>query len=351
MNPRVRKAALAAAFLGTVGLVIAEYRNEQAVSQGRNPASPGAPGPQVKGGEAARAPGAQSQVLALPERPEFGESRGELFSPHSWEPPAPKVAPAPPPAPVAPPMPYRFAGKFVRGDEYSVMLSKGDLVFPIKQGETIDGAYRVESVGEDTVTLLYLPLRQKSTIQFASELPGAPRSAGVQPALPPQQAAAPARAVPPTAPAAAAPAEPANKPAADGGTARLHWEGPQRVRLGARFDVMLKLTSGQPLAASPMQLRFDPQYLELIGMKAGKYFGGDERNFSYRSSPDGSIYVGASNQNPAPAADAELLILTFKPVKPATAAELTMASLNLHGPAGRPIAFSQPESFRTAIAP
>ena len=335
---------LAAAFLGTLGLVIADYRSDSSPSRGGNPSKPGV---QAKSGDALRlASSTQLQPLALPERPELAEPRGELFSPHSWQPPAPKVAPAPPPAPVAPPMPYRFAGKIVQGGEQSVMLSKGDLVFPVKEGETIDGAYRVESVAEDRITLVYLPLRQKATIPVASELPFAPGKAEAQ-AKPPssQQAAAqvsrsagPRSAAPRSAGPRRASDSPGSAPRGEGGLARLHWRGPQKVRLGARFDVLLKLTSGQPLLASPMQLRFDPAYLELIGMKPGKYFGNDDRNFSYRASPDGSIYVGASNQNPVAAADAELLILTFKPLRTATAAELSMASLNLHGPAGRPIA-------------
>ena len=348
---------LAAAFLGTLGLVIADYRSDSSPSQNGNPSKSG---PQTKSGETLRlASSTQLQLLALPERSELGEPRGELFSPHSWQPPPPKVAPAPPPAPVAPPMPYRFAGKIVQGGEQSVMLSKGDLVFPVKEGETIDGAYRVESVAEDRITLVYLPLRQKTTIPVASELPFAAGKAEVQ-AKPPssQQAAAQVPAAPvlaaplPAAPVPAAPAtSPGSAPAGEGGLARLHWEGPQKVRLGARFDVLLKLTSGQPLLASPMQLRFDPAYLEFIGMKPGKYFGNDDRNFSYRASPDGSIYVGASNQNPVAAADAELLILTFKPLRTATAAELSMASLNLHGPAGRAIAFDPLSTFKTAITP
>jgi len=128
-------------------------------------------------------------------------------------------------------------------------------------------------------------------------------------------------------------------------------EGPQRVKLGSRFDVALKVTSGQPVHASPMQLRFDPAYLEFVAAKPGKFFGGGNRNFSYRASPDGSIFVGASSQNPAPAADAELLILTFRSVKAAPAAELSVSSLNLQGPAGRPIAFDPLVVFKTAISP
>src|SRR6185436_17151793 len=142
----------------------------------------------------------------------------------------------------------------------------GDLVFPVKEGETIDGAYRVESVGEDRITLVYLPLRQKATIPIASELPVTPGKTGAQPTPPARQAAAPVPAQVPSVPPAASGGGTA---AGEAAPARLQWAGPQKVRLGARFDVQLKVTSGQPLLSSPMQLRFDPAYLELVGMKPG----------------------------------------------------------------------------------
>jgi len=79
--------------------------------------------------------------------------------------------------------------------------------------------------------------------------------------------------------------------------------------------------------------------------------GGSERNFSYRVDPDGSIFVGTSNQNPVPVSDADLLVLVFKTVKAAPAAQLSVSSLSLQGASGRPIAVSQLEAFRTAIHP
>jgi len=39
---------------------------------------------------------------------------------------------------------------------------------------------------------------------------------------------------------------------------------------------------------------------------------------------DGSIFVGATSQNPTPATNAEFLVLTFKPLKTAPAAELSI---------------------------
>jgi len=70
-------------------------------------------------------------------------------------------------------MPYRYAGKLVQAGQQSVLLAKGDRVFPINEGETLDGAYRVESIGETQVTLVYLPLAHEERIPVSSSL--APR--------------------------------------------------------------------------------------------------------------------------------------------------------------------------------
>jgi len=68
-------------------------------------------------------------------------------------------------------MPYRYAGKVVQGGRQSVLLAKGDMLFPISEGETLDGAYRVESIAEAQVTLTYLPLALEERIARDSSLP------------------------------------------------------------------------------------------------------------------------------------------------------------------------------------
>ncbi len=113
-----------------------------------------------------------SATLLLPERPALGEAAGDLFGSQSWQPPAPKITAAPS-APSAPPMPYRFAGKLVQDGKLQVFLSKGDIPIPIKQGEILDGAYRVESIGEKNITLVYLPLGHKASIPLNSSRPTA----------------------------------------------------------------------------------------------------------------------------------------------------------------------------------
>jgi hypothetical protein len=47
----------------------------------------------------------------------------------------------------------------------------------------------------------------------------------------------------------------------------------------------------------------------------------------------------------------ELFVLTFRPIKTAASAELSIASLNLQGTAGRTIAFDPLAAFKTVIIP
>lgn len=364
MNARTRKFVLFAILAGTLGLVALDFvRDERSTRPSSRHAADGRNTDAKAGESSPPGAGSNSSQIALPERPHLGESRTGLFSSHSWQPRAPIPSASVLSAPTAPPMPYRYAGKVVQGGRLSVLLSKGDTVFPIKAGDILDGAYRVEAIGESQITLVYLPLKQKETIPVFSTLSVAVSQSDAaaavgagqavpQPAMTTQAASAAAAASSAAASPARTTAAAAGGPRAPGSEpAQLLWQGPQRVKLGSRFEVALKVTSGQPLQASPMQLRFDPAFLEFIAAKPGKFFSGGNPNFSYRAGPDGSIFVGASSPSAAPVFDAELLVLTFKPLKAAPAAELSIASLNLQGPAGRAIAFSHIGAFKTAIMP
>jgi len=124
----------------------------------------------------------RSDALQLPDARTLGKVRGELFGAPP-PPPAPKAsAPVVAPAPVAPPNPYRFAGKVVRGGEEVVLVSKGELVFPVKAGDTVDGTYKVESVGSDAIEFTYLPLGTRDRIAVASVLDVAPAPVAAAPA-------------------------------------------------------------------------------------------------------------------------------------------------------------------------
>jgi hypothetical protein len=134
--------------------------------------------------------------------------------------------------------------------------------------------------------------------------------------------------------------------ATEAGPAQLRFEGPGQVSAGKPFNVALKVTSGQAVRASPLQLSFDAKLLEPVNVRAGGFFAGG--NFSYRVGPAGSIFVGASGKGAVPA-DAEFLIVTFKPIQAGSTAELKLSSLILQGAAGRAIVHDQPAAFRTAV--
>lgn len=350
MRARNRKIMLFAILGGVVALVFFDPINDKNTGVTSSAVSSRPDGPTGLTGADGGAKGdSRTRTLALPERPALSEARSELFGSQSWQPPAPKIVVAPV-APTAPPLPYRFAGKLVQDGKLQVFLSRGETAIPIKQGEILDGTYRVEAIGEDRITVVYLPLGHKENIPVNSALQTA--GAGVAAA----GASAPAngmQAGPGTIPTASV--IPFAAGAADRKTdskpAQLLWAGPQQVKLGAPFSVSLRVTSEQPVRASPMQFKFDPKLLETIAVKPGGFFGKGDRNFSYRINPDGTIFVGASNPGPESAADAEFLVLTFKPLKTASAAELSIASLNLQGAAGRPIAFDPLTVFKTAITP
>src|SRR2546427_6314377 len=50
----------------------------------------------------------------------------------------------------------------------TLFRSRGDMLFPVNEGDTLDGAYRVESIGETQVTLTYLPLASEERIPVDS---------------------------------------------------------------------------------------------------------------------------------------------------------------------------------------
>jgi hypothetical protein len=222
-------------------------------------------------------------------------------------------------------VPYRVAGQVVRGDGAHVVLAKGDAVLTVREGDTLDGGYRVESIAEDRVTLHYLPLGVRHDLAVVSTL-------GLD--------------APPARTALAAPEPGAAPVALAGRPAQLRWEGPKEVRAGGTFDVALKVTSAQPVRASPLQLGFDAKLLEPVDVRAGGFFAGGM--FSYRVNRAGSIFVGASGKG-AVATDAEIVVVTFRPIRAGATAELTVSSLLLQGAAGRAIAHDRPAAFRTTI--
>ena len=73
--------------------------------------------------------------------------------------------------------PFEYVGKLTADGKETLFLSKGDQIYPAVVGETLDGLYRVEHIGSDSIELSYLPDARKMNIALgtitAKHAPGA----------------------------------------------------------------------------------------------------------------------------------------------------------------------------------
>lgn len=88
----------------------------------------------------------------------------DVFQAKSWYVPPPPPKPVPPPPPAPPPLPFIYMGKLLEGDKLTVFLTKQNQPYAVKAGDTLDGAYRVESVNARHVIFTYLPLNMQQTL-------------------------------------------------------------------------------------------------------------------------------------------------------------------------------------------
>src|ERR1051325_6017466 len=141
------------------------------------------------------------------------------------------------------------------------------------------------------------------------------------------------------------PEEPPSRPA------ELRWDGPGIVKAGSPFTVTLRLTSEARVRVVPMQLRFDPQLLELVSVRAGDFFGDiDGGSFGYTVNRPGSVRIGVSGRAPAAAADSALIVVTFKTPKPGTLAQVSIAAMHLERP-GSSVPYDTVMPFIATVTP
>ncbi|ARU25520.1 hypothetical protein Q3O98_19125 [Ralstonia pseudosolanacearum] len=112
-----------------------------------------------------------SAAASSPLRAAIGPADGDPFNPVVPPPPPPPPAPPPPP-PQPPPFPFRYFG--VMSDESGKpahFLAKGDALVQVKPGASLGDGYRVESMNEQTLVVLYEPIPSKTVIQLGGAKP------------------------------------------------------------------------------------------------------------------------------------------------------------------------------------
>jgi hypothetical protein len=282
-------------------------------------------------------PMSRSEPAEIPEldlarlaRPGQAEATANLFGP-SWTEVAAeearRSAPPPPPAPPpqAPPLPFAFMGKLVDAGKTLVFLTRDDRNYVVRLGDTIDGAYRVDEIGEHSMTLTYLPLDSRQSLAVSS-----PAQAG----LTMTASLVPAAAVP--SPLAAS-APPQSDPT------KLVWRAPPRVQIGDEFTVEVGLPAGPQPRSGRVELIYDPRVLAVLGGAA-----------TGPSSPIGSaatrraivevIGPGFPGAQPTPS-EVRFRVLTAEP----TSTQIAIENLAATTRAGTLLLLTSPPVHRLAV--
>jgi hypothetical protein len=117
-----------------------------------------------------------STVLSVRPRDRVDKDPAHLFGETSWvqaTPPLPAAvavpAPPPPPAiPAAPPLPFRLLGRYSDGATPAVFLQFNDQNLVVRVGDKVADSYQVESLDDNSLTLLHLPTQQRQTLNLGA---------------------------------------------------------------------------------------------------------------------------------------------------------------------------------------
>ena len=260
MSPATKRWAIYGAVLALacIGAWVAEQpQDRSAAARARTQASPhraaNAPTPAT----AQRVP--ELQLERLPQR--FpSEAPADLFSARSWdalaaEEASQNAAPPPRPPPQAPPLRFKFLGKLIDENRVTVFLTDGERNWVVQAGDMIDGAYRVETVGDRTMTLTYLALKLPQELaigETSSSLAMADAAPSVQPA------GTVASSAPLPAPIQS------RTTAVPSGQVPLVLAAPSRVTTGNELTVSLGLPPGSGARDARVELAFDPKVLVAV---------------------------------------------------------------------------------------
>jgi len=306
-----------------IGKVIERPEN-RAVATVTSPAAPARPD-FVVSAEGARAPQVELERLASRAR---AATTGNVFNDRSWGPLEAEEArrnvppPPPPPPPQAPPLPFTFMGKLIDDGKTIVFLTKADRNYVVRMGDTIDGTYRVDEIGEQSMTLTYLPLESKQSLAVGSPALMLPNLA---------QSPAPTTAPVPTPPAAS------NEPA------KLVWVAPSQVKIGGEFTVEVGLPAGPQPRSGRVELVFDARVLAVLGgATAGPATPSD--GASARRAIVDVIGPGFPGAPPTPS-EVRFRVLAADP----TTTRIGVENLSAVTAAGSPLIVASPSAYRLAV--
>ena len=66
---------------------------------------------------------------------------------------------------MAPPLPFAYFGRLTENGKTEVFVMRGEELLAIAPGQTL-GEYRVDSVGDKSITFTYLPLKTQHALDL-----------------------------------------------------------------------------------------------------------------------------------------------------------------------------------------
>lgn len=157
----------------------------------------------------------------------------------------------PPPLPLAPPLPFVYMGKLIEAGGVTVFLTDGDRNLVVRSGDTIGGAYRVDAIGDRTMTLTYLALDIRQELGVGAA-PLQPQSLVGTSLL--------SEALPAAVLSSSVPLP---------GETRLLFAAPSRVAAGNELVVSIGLPPGGAARNARVELAYDPNVLAVVGAPTG----------------------------------------------------------------------------------
>ena len=108
--------------------------------------------------------------LARLERREATAPQADPFAPRSFAPPPPareaRARAAEPAAPSAPPLPFAYFGRVTENGKTDVFVMRDSEVIGIVAGGKIDDQYRVDVIGDSSISFTYLPLGMQQSLEL-----------------------------------------------------------------------------------------------------------------------------------------------------------------------------------------
>lgn len=151
------------------------------------------------------------------------------------------------------------------------------------------------------------------------------------------------------------PAVPALPPTVDpANTIKLEWSGPNSVRAGQVFELELRVDSPTSLRSVPLQIGYDPAYVEVVSVSEGNYFGtGGEATFGHViDTASGRVSAAIGAASPAGARGAGTLVrLTARAIAPSDATNLSVISFSPLVPGRGPADIRLPVVHMIRVAP